>query len=408
MAQHNLGTVVRFEVVRTLTKRRFWIATLAVPVLLVIVFFLVYASSTASDKNEAEQKNANFSFDYTDASGLVDPAIVDALAGTKVSDSAAGVAAVKSGAVDAYFSYPADPVKDTIEIYGTDSGIFGNGKYSAVALSILQRSAQSKLGAPELAQIIQGNLTTNTTTFKDGVVAGGINAVIPGMLFLAIFYVVILLLGSQMLNSTLEEKENRVTEMILTTIKPTSLILGKVISLFVVGVVQMLVLALPVVVAYALFRERLSIPGVNLSSLDFEPQTMIVGALLLIGGFALFTATLVALGAAMPTAKDAGPIFGAMMALIFIPFYVLPLTISDPTALIVEVFSYFPYSAPITGLLRNAFGTLPLAQAIIIIAILFVLAALVLRLAVMLFQYGSIEYSRKVNVRDVLFGRNSS
>ncbi len=109
----------------------------------------------------------------------------------------------------------------------------------------------------------------------------------------------------------------------------------------------------------------------------------------------------------MPTAKDAGPIFGAMMALIFISFYILPLTISDPNALIVEVFSYFPYSAPITALLRNAFGTLPSRQAILIIAILFGLAALVLRLAVKLFQYGSIEYSRKVNVRDVLLGKGA-
>jgi len=408
MAQHNLGTVVRFEVVRTLTKRRFWIATLAVPLLLVIVFLLVYVSSTVSDKNAEEQKNAHFSFEYTDASGLVDPTIVDALAGQKVSDPAAGVAAVKDGSVDAYFSYPADPAKEAIEVYGADNGIFANGQYSAVAISILQRSAQAKIDAPQLSQIIQGNITTNTTTFKDGVVAGGINAVIPAMLFLAIFYVVILLLGSQMLNSTLEEKENRVTEMILTTIKPTSLILGKVISLFVVGIVQMLVFAVPVVVAYALFREQLSIPGVDLSALDFDPQTMIVGALILIGGFALFTATLVALGAVMPTAKDAGPIFGAMMALIFIPFYILPLTISDPNALIVEVFSYFPYSAPITALLRNAFGTLPLWQAILIIAILFGLAALVLRLAVKLFQYGSIEYSRKVNVRDVLLGRSAN
>ncbi|HRN19058.1 MAG TPA: ABC transporter permease [Trueperaceae bacterium] len=121
----------------------------------------------------------------------------------------------------------------------------------------------------------------------------------------------------------------------------------------------------------------------------------------------MFTATLVALGAAMPTAKDAGPIFGAMMALIFIPFYILPLTIGDPNALIVEVFSYFPYSAPVTALLRNAFGTLPLWQAILIIAILFGLAALVLRLAVKLFQYGSIECSRKVNVRDVLLGKGA-
>jgi ABC-2 type transport system permease protein len=233
-------------------------------------------------------------------------------------------------------------------------------------------------------------------------VAGGFNAVIPALLFLAIFYIVILLLGNQMLNSTLEEKENRVTEMILTTINPTSLILGKVISLFMIGIVQMLVFALPTVLAYFFFRSQLNIPDLDLASFVFDPQQMIVGALILLGGFSLFTGTLVALGAVMPTAKDAGPIFGALMVLIFVPFYTITLIISDPNATIVQIFTYFPYSAPVTALLRNAFGTLPLWQAVIIIVELFVLSAIVLRIAVRLFRYGSIEYTNKVKIRDVL------
>ena len=57
-------------------------------------------------------------------------------------------------------------------------------------------------------------------------------------MFLVIFYVSIILLSNQMLNSTLEEKENRVTEMILTTLNPTTLIIGKIIALFMVGLVQ--------------------------------------------------------------------------------------------------------------------------------------------------------------------------
>jgi ABC-2 type transport system permease protein len=127
--------------------------------------------------------------------------------------------------------------------------------------------------------------------------------------------------------------------------------------------------------------------------------------LILLGGFSLFTGTLVALGAVMPTAKDAGPIFGALMILIFIPFYTVTLVVSDPSAFIVQVFTFFPYSAPVTALLRNAFGTLPLWQAIFVIVELFVLSAIVLRLAVRLFRYGSIEYTRKVSIRDVLSRR---
>ena len=99
-------------------------------------------------------------------------------------------------------------------------------------------------------------------------------------------------------------------------------------------------------------------------------------------------------------ARDAGPIFAVLMVLIFIPFYIVPLIISDPTAPIVQTFSWFPYSAPVTALLRNAFGVLPLWQGIAIAVELLFLAVVVLRVAVQLFRYGSIEYSRRVSLTD--------
>ena len=248
-------------------------------------------------------------------------------------------------------------------------------------------------------------MDVTSVTYKDGQEAGGFSALIPPLFFLLIFYVVILLLGNQMLSSTLEEKENRVTEMILTTVNPTTLILGKIVSLFVIGLVQVLVFALPVIVGYLFFRESLALPGFDLSTLTFDPQKMIVGALLLIGGFTLFTGTLVAIGAAMPSVKDAGAFFGMMMALIFIPFYIVALIVSDPSAFIVQVFTYFPFSAPVTAMLRNGFGSLEWWQSAIIIVELFGLGYLMLRLAVRLFRFGSIEYTRKVSLKTALARR---
>jgi ABC-2 type transport system permease protein len=205
-----------------------------------------------------------------------------------------------------------------------------------------------------------------------------------------------------MLSSTLEEKENRVTEMILTTVNATTLIIGKIISLFIVGLVQMVVFVLPVIVGYIFFRSSLNWPNLDLSALVFDPARMTIGALLLLGGFTLFTGALVAIGATMPTAKEAGVFFGAMMALIFVPFYIISLIVSDPRAPIVQTFTYFPFSAPITGMMRNAFGSLSMWEAVLVVSELFASGFLVLRLAVRLFQYGSIEYTKKMSLRTVL------
>ncbi|GGG70082.1 hypothetical protein GCM10011374_38290 [Kocuria dechangensis] len=124
--------------------------------------------------------------------------------------------------------------------------------------------------------------------------------------------------------------------------------------------------------------------------------------MLLVGGFVLFTGVLVAIGAIMPTAKDAGVVFGPLIFSMFVPFYAISLIVSDPGALIVAVFTFFPLTAPVTAMLRNGLGTLEPWEAGIVIAELFVLGVVVLRVAVHLFRYGSIAYSAKLDPRAVL------
>jgi ABC-2 type transport system permease protein len=309
---------------------------------------------------------------------------------------------VQSGAVDAYFDFPAHPEATAVRVYGTDKGIFENGKYGAVAQAMLARAVERKIASPQLSTLAAGRAQIDTVTYEGSRESGGLGTVVPPLIFLVIFYGLIVLLAGQMLNSTLEEKENRVTEMILTTLKPTTLIAGKVIALFAIGLLQMIVFISPIVIGRLFFPGALSLSAVDLPPLVFDPVRMTVGFLILVGGFALFTTTLVAIGAVMPTAKEAGNFMGVMMALIFVPFYAVALVVSDPHAVIVQIFTYFPFSAPVTALLRNGFGSLNLLEAGIVIAILFGGAAVMLRLAVRLFQYGSISYTSKVNLRTAL------
>ncbi|WP_104136099.1 ABC transporter permease [Cryobacterium sp. Y62] len=165
--------------------------------------------------------------------------------------------------------------------------------------------------------------------------------------------------------------------------------------LFIVGFVRVLVFLLPVLVAYLFFRTSLNIPELHLSSVTIEPVQMVVGALLAIGGFALFTGRLVAIGAVMPTAKDAGSWFSGLIVLMIVPLYALSLVLSDRHSPLVQIFTYFPYSAPTTAMLRNAFSSLSGWEAAIVIIELFLLSAVVLQVAARLFRYGSIAYTSK-------------
>jgi len=402
MKRHNLPTVISFEVLRTFKRRTFWIGTLLVPFAIGAILGLNIISNSLGAKTSESQKDARFTFEYADDSGYVNADIARVFGGRVTSDSEAAIAAVKSGTLDAFFHYPKDPTRDAIQSFGVDKGIFNNGKYGAVAGQILKLSAEQSIGNRTLSTLVINRLDLKSITYKGGKESGNLGDVIPPLLFILIFYFVIVLLGNQMLTSTLEEKENRVTEIILTTLNPTTLITGKILSLFVIGVTQMLVFSLPMVVSFIFFRNDLKIPNLDFSSLHFSFVPMSIGLLILIAGFTLFMGTLVAVGAVMPTAKEAGQIFGVVVTLLFIPFWSLSLVASNPDSLLVRIITFFPYSAPVTAMMRNGLGSLSSAQAFVVIAELFILGALVLRLAVRLFRYGSMEYSKRVSVRAIV------
>lgn len=401
MKRHNLRTVISFEVRRTLKRRSFWIGTLLVPIAIAAILGLNILSNVSTSKTSESQKDARFNFEYIDDSGYVNSEIAKEFGGKITSDSESAISAVKSGTLDAFIQFPKDPTREAIRSYGVDKGIFNNGKYGAVAGHILKLSAEQTIGNPILSALVTNKLDLKSITYKGGKESGNLGDVIPPLLFLLIFYFVIVLLGNQMLTSTLEEKENRVTEIILTTLNPTTLIIGKILSLFVIGVTQMLVFTLPAALGYLFFRKDLKLPNVDFSSLHFSFVPMSIGLLILIAGFTLFMGTLVAVGAVMPTAKEAGQIFGVVVALLFIPFWSISMVASDPDSWLVRVITFFPYSAPVTAMLRNGLGSLSGTQALIVIAELFILGALVLRLAVRLFRYGSMEYSKRVSARAI-------
>ncbi len=93
-----------------------------------------------------------------------------------------------------------------------------------------------------------------------------------------------------------------------------------------------------------------------------------------------------------------------MTVLLFVPFYALSLVVSNPTSPIVEIFTFFPY----TAMLRNGRGSLPGWQAANVITELIVLDTLVLLLTVRIFRYGNIQYTSKVSLTSALGRRRHS
>lgn len=405
--RHNLGTVLWFEYIRTIKKPSFWVATLSFPLLLAVIFGVIFYTGKTTEENSDKLANEKFSIAYLDESKIINPSLAEQLEAEPASNKQAAIKQVKDQKTDAFFYYPKDISTQKIEVYGKDVGLFDNGKYEAVAKNLLQSSADAQIDSSQLVAIAKGDIALEATTFKSGgEKSAGWLAAAPPLLFLVLFYFTIAMLGNNLLNSTVEEKENRVTEMILTTLNPTTLIVGKLLATFLAGITQAIVLIAPIVIAYLVLGSEASVA--NLPNLDlvkdlvFDPVAMTIGALLFIGGMLLFTGLLVTIGAIMPTAKEAGQYFGIVILTMFIPFYIFSVILSNPENIIVKLFTYFPLTAPITALLRNAFGSLSGIEASIVIAELLILGIVIIRLAVVLFRYGAMEYGDKLSLKTLL------
>lgn len=396
---HNLQTVFNFEVKRTLKKKSFWIMALSFPLLMGMVFGIVFYSNKATEDAANQMEKQQFSIAVKDDSGLIKETLVSALGASRIDDKDAGVEKVKSGQLDAFYYYPSDLTKGA-EVYGKDVGIFNNGRYDAVSRVLLSQSVNESVDANTKAALT-GSVTLIDKTYKDGVESNPIMQMIAPGAFLVLFYFLIAMFGNQALASTTEEKENRVIEMILTTIQARTLIIGKILSLIVLAVIQGALLITPVIIAYVFLHNQLSLPSIDLSNIPLDLARIATAFVIFATSFMLFIGLLVTVGAATPTAKDAAQFFGIVMMLIFVPLYAAPLFISTPDQIIVKVLSYFPFTSPIPLLLRNATGTITWPEIAIGISILLITTFVMVRVAVRTFRFGALEYSRKLSPKEI-------
>ena len=383
---HNLSTVIRFEIVRTLKKKSYWVMALGFPVMMMAIFAIIYFSNQSTNKAAEELQNQSFSIEVTDQTHLIKPSILAALKAKTITDKQQGIADVTSGKVDSYIYYPSDISKHPVEVYGQDVGIFNNSRYDAVASMVLKESIQNSVDV-NVRSVISNQASTNVTTYRDGKEYDPVKQMILPGLFLVLFYMLIAFSANQMLTSTIEEKENRVIEMILTTIEARTLVIGKIVSQVALSLLQGCIIVLPALAGYFLFHDKLNLPFIDLTALPVDIPRILTGALVFAVSFMFFTGVLVLIGSSVPTAKEASQFLGVVMIAIFGPLYAVSMFISAPDAPLVRFLSLFPFTAPIPLLLRNAVGNLHPWELAIALPILIVSAALVLMLAVRVFRW---------------------
>ena len=379
--------VARFEIMRQLKKPAFWAATLLIPLLIGGIYLISFISSQSVEQNPTIDENTKIAI--TDAAGILPSDAPYVING----DKEYGKEMVRNGEVDLYFYIPADFAESKkAEFYHISEGldIFNND--GNILKGILLQNATERVSVLDGLALTGGYEIVDNKMDKNGEAANPLGKAIIPFAFGIVFFMFIALCGNRFLLNVVEEKENRISELILTSVSSKHLIVGKIIALLVLGVVQILALVVPVLILAFINRDNPMISMV-MSTIEFDPVVIILSLLLFMVSVIFYAGTCTFVGSLVSTAKDASSFIGpAIIAMVFPLYFMQMFMVAEPN-MAVQIMTYFPFSAPIALMLRSGFGTISVPELCAGILVVTVSAAIVIRLAVTSFQKNAINFS---------------
>ena len=414
--------VTRHEFRTAVTRPSYIILTAVVPVLvaLAVAGFAIFTLVTREDA-EAETASSDESSAQTPRLGYADltdgPALFDAYQEqpgavfVPVSDRDAGIAALTDEQIDALFVFPPDyPDTGTvvrIRITDDGGGVFGSDgpSYSGTLRGFVLSNLFADEVPPALAERLQipyalvieevrpdGGTEDESEGFDLGRAA--FFAVAGISLLFSVFFS-----SGYVLNALVEEKENRVMEVLLSSVKPDALLLGKFFGLGAAGLLQMAAWLASIGVGVLVISLIVDIPAGILTMPGVGDIAIAAGYFLF--GYALFASLMAAVGAVTTSLREANQISAIVIVPAFIPIWLNFIMFTEPEGTVARVLTYIPVTAPVTGLIRLAIDAMGPLETVAALLVLAASAAGALWVAMRLFRAYLLMYGKRPTLKDM-------
>ena len=190
-----------------------------------------------------------------------------------------------------------------------------------------------------------------------------------------LFYIVIFGSASMMLNSITNEKQNRVIEILMTSVTPAQMLTGKIIALGIVGLLQTLVWSGTGFVLLRLSGRTFEIPA----AFQLDPVFLLWGLAFFVAGYAVYASLMAGVGALVPNIKEASQATFVLIIPLIIPLMLISALIQKPNGGLSVFLSLFPLTSPVTMMTRLSATVVPLWQTLLALALLVGTAFLVMR-----------------------------
>ena len=242
-----------------------------------------------------------------------------------------------------------------------------------------------------------------------------------------LLFMFIIIYGNLIMRSVIEEKSSRIIEVIISSVKPIQLMLGKIFGTSLAGITQfaiwVILIAILSFAASNFFGIDLSanpqqemmtaaVSDVNANSelqaliaeLHSLPLINLIVAFVLffVGGYLLYSSLYAAIGAAVDNETDTQQFLIPVAILLFVGFYVGFFTaLEDPHGTISVVFSYIPFTSPIVMLIRIPFGV-PIWEQILSLSVLIFSFLVTVWIAAKIYRVGILMHGKKPSYKDLI------
>lgn len=421
--------VIQREYVTRVLKKSFWISSLLAPVLITAI----YAIPIWLAMKDKEQKQIAI-FDQSHllkSADLQDKELVFTF--TNVPEQVYKTQFAKSG-YDAFVSIPVDVLANPKGVHIYSSKNIGLNLKESIERLIQNKVRQElmyKAGiSAKVYEDTQVDIASETITVSEN--GGETSSSSAGAMILAgimglILYVTLLLYGSQVMNGVIEEKSNRIIEVIISSVKPYQLMLGKIIGVGLVGLTQFLLwivltIGLTQVTGKIYTSKAKATIAVDQgkASADISkamqdspmgevtkvlestniPLILVAFLFYFFVGYLLYSSLFAAIGSAVESATEAQQFTFIVMIPIILSFLLAQYTMQDPDSTVAFWASMIPFTSPINMMVRLPYGV-PVWELVLSMSLLVVGFLACSWISARIYRVGILMYGKKATWKEL-------
>lgn len=418
---HNLGTVIRFTLKTKMMTKSFVITTIILALIMTVgvnIPFLIKQFSS----NEPTAIGLVQGGVYADIAKSFEEQLAKHGSGDlKLVPSASEEELRKkadSGDLEGYLKF--DPGKDAagnvekqsfpqVVFHGKDELGHSDeatvtGALSAVktewlvkdSLTEQQKSELSKPVTIDTQKIVkEGEKATEENPMQKGI------SIIVVMVLIVLFFMTNTMTGNMISSEVTQEKSLRIMEILITSVSPLAQMFGKIIGMFLLGLMQIIVFFAVVVINLLLPHNAAPLKDLNfdISMIDW---TVVAGGLLLyVLGYFLYATLFAAVGSIVSRTEDLAQAAMPISLLTLAAFYIAIFSVSTPNTMLVKASSYIPFFTPTSMLLRIGTGSAAWWEFWVSIAILIVSILFFGWLAAKIYRTGVLMYGKRPSWKEI-------